>query len=384
MEYSIQTKKYEGPMELLLDLIKRNKIDISDISIVEITEQYVDYVDNMDEMDLDFASDFIDMAARLLEIKSRYILYLNISIVEITEQYVDYVDNMDEMDLDFASDFIDMAARLLEIKSRYILYLKYNSEDEEDPRKELVQKIEEYKKFREITDSLRDNIKEYDDRFYREKEEYLDEDDELDLSDITIDEIAKIALKIFRTIDDNEKSEEFLDKNEKLKSIVRQKNISVKEEYLDENDELDLSDITIDEIAKIALKIFRTIDDNEKSEEFLDKNEKLKSIVRQKNISVESRIDSIREKIKIESKVKFSDILESKEKREVIASFLAILELIKMKEIVIRQEGVYQDIIIRKKDENEDIIINDKADKEYEKLEKKASRRMERKFKSQQ
>ena len=180
MEYSIQTKKYEGPMELLLDLIKRNKIDISDISIVE-----------------------------------------------ITEQYVDYVDNMDEMDLDFASDFIDMAARLLEIKSRYILYLKYNSEDEEDPRKELVQKIEEYKKFREITDSLRDNIKEYDDRFYREKEEYLDEDDELDLSDITIDEIAKIALKIFRTIDDNEKSEEFLDKNEKLKSIVRQKNISV-------------------------------------------------------------------------------------------------------------------------------------------------------------
>ncbi|WP_317316373.1 segregation and condensation protein A [Peptostreptococcus russellii] len=278
MEYSIQTKKYEGPMELLLDLIKRNKIDISDISIVE-----------------------------------------------ITEQYVDYVDNMDEMNLDFASDFIDMAARLLEIKSRYILYLKYNSEDEEDPRKELVQKIEEYKKFREITDSLRDNIKEYDNRFYREKEEYLDE-----------------------------------------------------------NDKLDLSDITIDEIAKIALKIFRTIDDNEKSEEFLDKNEKLKSIVRQKNISVESRIDSIREKIKIESKVKFSDILESKEKREVIASFLAILELIKMKEIVIRQEGVYQDIIIRKKDENEDIIINDKADKEYEKLEKKASRRMERKFKSQQ
>lgn len=278
MEYSIQTKKYEGPMELLLDLIKRNKIDISDISIVE-----------------------------------------------ITEQYVDYVDNMDEMDLDFASDFIDMAARLLEIKSRYILYLKYNSEDEEDPRKELVQKIEEYKKFREITYSLRDNIKEYDDRFYREKEEYLDEDDELDLSDITIDEIAKIALKIFRTIDDNEKSEEFLDKNEKLKSIVRQK-----------------------------------------------------------NISVESRIDSIREKIKIESKVKFSDILESKEKREVIASFLAVLELIKMKEIVIRQEGVYQDIIIRKKDENEDIIISDKADKEYEKLERKASRKMERKFKSQQ
>lgn len=278
MEYSIQTKKYEGPMELLLDLIKRNKIDISDISIVE-----------------------------------------------ITEQYVDYVDNMGEMDLDLASDFIDMASRLLEIKSRYILYLKYNSEEEEDPRKELVQKIEEYKKFREITENLRDNIKEYDDRFYREKEEYIEEDEELDLSDITIDEIAKIALKIFKAIDENKKTEEFLDKNEKLKSIVKNK-----------------------------------------------------------NISVESRIDSIRERIKIKDKVKFSEVLESKEKKEVIANFLAILELIKMKEIVIQQEGVYQEIIIKRKPAGEEIIIKDTSEKEYEKIAKKASRRMERKLKSQQ
>ena len=80
MDYSIQTKKYEGPMELLMDLIHRNKIDISDISIFEITEQYVDYIDNMEKFDLDIASDFIDMASKLLEIKSRYILYLKYSV----------------------------------------------------------------------------------------------------------------------------------------------------------------------------------------------------------------------------------------------------------------------------------------------------------------
>ena len=274
MEYSIQTKKYEGPMELLLDLIKRNKIDISDISIVE-----------------------------------------------ITEQYVDYVDNMGKLDLDFASDFIDMAARLLEIKSRYILYLKYNSSEEEDPRKELVQKIEEYKKFREITENLRDSIKEYDDRFYREKEEYLEEE------------------------------------------------------------ELDLSVISIDEIAKIALKIFKKIDENKDTEEILKKNEKLKNIVRNKNISVESRIESIRDRIKLKKKIRFSEILESKEKKEVIANFLAILELIKMKEIIIQQEDVYQEIIIKRIESEEEIIIQDKYDKEYEKIEKKASRRMEKKIK---
>ena len=74
MDYSIQTKKYEGPMELLFDLISRNKIDIRDISIVEITNQYMEYVDHVKSIDMDLASDFIMMATRLLEIKSRYIL----------------------------------------------------------------------------------------------------------------------------------------------------------------------------------------------------------------------------------------------------------------------------------------------------------------------
>lgn len=274
MDYSIQTKKYEGPMELLMDLIHRNKIDISDISIFE-----------------------------------------------ITEQYVDYIDNMEKFDLDIASDFIDMASKLLEIKSRYILYLKYNLEEDEDPRKELQEKIEEYQKIREITDELREEIKEYEDRFYREKEEYLEEDD------------------------------------------------------------LDLAEISIESIKNIINKLFKEIDEQD-TEEVLNKNQKLKEIIEIKNISVESRMDSIRNNIISRKKIKFSDLIKSGSKKEIIANFLAVLELIKLKEIAIKQKSIEDEILIEKKENSQEILIEESnIDKEYEKIERKADRRFEKKQK---
>lgn len=274
MDYSIQTKKYEGPMELLMDLIHRNKIDISDISIFE-----------------------------------------------ITEQYVDYIDNMEKFDLDIASDFIDMASKLLEIKSRYILYLKYNLEEDEDPRKELQEKIEEYQKIREITDELREEIKEYEDRFYREKEEYLEEDD------------------------------------------------------------LDLAEISIESIKNIINKLFKEIDEQD-TEEVLNKNQKLKEIIEIKNISVESRMNSIRNNIISRKKIKFSDLIKSGSKKEIIANFLAVLELIKLKEIVIKQKSIEDEIQIEKKENSQETLIEESnIDKEYEKIERKANRRFEKKQK---
>lgn len=245
MNYSIQTKKYEGPMDLIFDLISRNKIDISDISIVE-----------------------------------------------ITEQYVEYVNNIKEDDLELASDFIAMASKLIEIKSRYILYMKYSKDTDEDPRNELVQKIEEYKKFRNITDnlkdSIKDSIKEYEDRFYREKSEIFDDETEFDLSNINIDEIKNLLPLIFG------KTEE-------------------------------------DRFIKS-----------------LEKNQNLKKIIKNKIIPVESKIEEIREKMFSNDSFLFKDILDSNSKSEVIASFLAILELIKIKEINILQSGFYNDIIIKK------------------------------------
>lgn len=246
MDYSIQTKKYEGPMELLFDLISRNKIDIRDISIVE-----------------------------------------------ITNQYMEYVDHVKSIDMDLASDFIMMATRLLEIKSRYILYVKDKGESEQDPRQELIDQIEEYKKYRQIAEEIKDKIKEYDNRFYRQEEEL---------------------------------------------------------ELEEEDDNLDLSRINLDEIESLLPDLFKILDQVKKNDKGLEKNPNLKKIVENRTISVEDRIKSLRYKIKEEERLSFIQSLESQDKKEVIASFLAMLELIKLKEIEIIQDKKNKDIIIIKRE----------------------------------
>ena len=246
MDYSIQTKKYEGPMELLFDLISRNKIDIRDISIVE-----------------------------------------------ITNQYMEYVDHVKSIDMDLASDFIMMATRLLEIKSRYILYVKDKGESEQDPRQELIDQIEEYKKYRQIAEEIKDKIKEYDNRFYRQEEEL---------------------------------------------------------ELEEEDDNLDLSRINLDEIESLLPDLFKILDQVKKNDKVLEKNPNLKKIVENRTISVEDRIKSLRSKIKEEERLSFIQSLESQDKKEVIASLLGLLELIKLKEIEIIQDKKNKDIIIIKRE----------------------------------
>ncbi len=71
---SYKLEKFEGPLDLLLHLIEKNKVDIYDIPIVEITRQYLEYVSRMEREDLNVVSDFLVMAATLLDIKSRMLL----------------------------------------------------------------------------------------------------------------------------------------------------------------------------------------------------------------------------------------------------------------------------------------------------------------------
>lgn len=233
-------------MELLFDLISRNKIDIRDISIVE-----------------------------------------------ITNQYMEYVDHVKSIDMDMASDFIMMATRLLEIKSRYILYVKDKGESEQDPRQELIDQIEEYKKYRQIAEEIKDKIKEYDNRFYRQEEEL---------------------------------------------------------ELEEEDDNLDLSRINLEEIETLLPDLFKILDQVKKNDKGLEKNPNLKKIVENRTISVEDRIKSLRSKIKEGERLSFIQSLESQDKKEVIASFLAMLELIKLKEIEIIQDKKNKDIIIIKRE----------------------------------
>ncbi len=72
--YKFKLTNFEGPLDLLLHLIKESKMEIFEVNLAEITEQYLQYLDGLDELDMDKASDFIDMAATLLEIKSKHLL----------------------------------------------------------------------------------------------------------------------------------------------------------------------------------------------------------------------------------------------------------------------------------------------------------------------
>ena len=74
MDYSIKIDKFEGPMDLLLHLIKESNIDIYDISINDITKQYMGYLNKMEELNINVASSYLVMAAELMEIKSKSLL----------------------------------------------------------------------------------------------------------------------------------------------------------------------------------------------------------------------------------------------------------------------------------------------------------------------
>lgn len=119
IEFKLQV--FEGPLDLLLHLIEKNKVNIYDIPIVEITEQYIDYVKQMDRQDLDIVSEFLIMAATLLDIKAKMLL-----------------------------------PKTPEAE-----------EDEEDPRLELVEKLLEYKRYKYMSYELRDRQIEAEKSMYR-------------------------------------------------------------------------------------------------------------------------------------------------------------------------------------------------------------------------
>ncbi|MDZ4167376.1 MAG: segregation/condensation protein A [Coriobacteriia bacterium] len=74
MAYRVRTDAFEGPFDLLLQLVAKQKVDIGGLSIAEITDQYLEYIERLDDLDLDVASDFLLVAATLLEIKAAALL----------------------------------------------------------------------------------------------------------------------------------------------------------------------------------------------------------------------------------------------------------------------------------------------------------------------
>ena len=74
MSYRVRTEHFEGPFDLLLHLVSRQKLDVAEISVADVTDQYLEHVDRMHDLDLDVASDFLLVAATLLEMKAAGLL----------------------------------------------------------------------------------------------------------------------------------------------------------------------------------------------------------------------------------------------------------------------------------------------------------------------
>ena len=159
MDMKFKLESFEGPLDLLLHLIEKNKVNIYDIPIVEITDQYLEYIDEMKKQDLDVMSEFLVMAATLLNIKYKMLLPKE-AVVE---------------------------------------------EEEEDPRAELVQQLLEYKMYRTYAYELRDRQVDANQIFYKEPtipDEVLAYEEPVDvdqlISDLTLNKLNVVFQSVIK------------------------------------------------------------------------------------------------------------------------------------------------------------------------------------------
>lgn len=247
-EINIRLDAFEGPLDLLYHLIEKNEIDIYDIPVAALAEQYLAYLDAAEDRDMDGMSEFLLMAATLLEIKSK------------------------------------------------LLLPKTKAEAEEegpDPREELVQKLLEYKQIKEATETLREREEDAAQFFYKE-------------ADASVEKL--------------------------------------KEREPEELDEI-LQGVTLDDLC-VAFR--RVLERNE------TKVDRIRSSFRsvQKDIfTISEKMEYIRDLLILRpnGETAFHRIFrENAGKMEKVVTFLALLELIKQKEVQITQERNFGEILIRK------------------------------------
>ena len=169
MTMTFQLKDFDGPLDLLLTLIGKAQIDIREI----------------------FVSD-------------------------ITEQYLQIVRNAPDLDMDEASDFLLMAASLLEIKSRAMLPRPPKTDGETDPETELIRRLEEYKRFRETAESMKAFEEAAKRVFTKLPEEYPLPPQEVELTGLTLEGLQEAFLRIWARrpqLDDDPESNHYAPRN---------------------------------------------------------------------------------------------------------------------------------------------------------------------------
>ena len=233
---AFKLKDYDGPLDLLLTLIGKAQIDIRDIFVSE-----------------------------------------------ITEQYLQIVRNAPDLDMEEASDFLLMAATLLEIKSRAMLPRPVKNEDETDPEAELIRRLEEYKRFRETAESMK--------------------------------EFENAAKRVFTKLP---------------------------EEYPLPPREVELTGLTLEGLQEAFLRIWQRrpqLDDDPESNHYAPRN-----IRRDVHTVQECMLDLIR-RIKKAKRMRFEDAFsEAPTREEVVTFFLAVLELLKLGQMHVQQDVVYGEI----------------------------------------
>ncbi len=154
--YRIELESFQGPLDLLLHLIRKNELDIYDIPIAEITNQYLAYLDIMQDLDLEVASEFLVMASNLMYIKSRMLLPLD--------------DEEEE------------------------------EEEGEDPREELIRRLIEYQRYKKAAEELAGMPVLHHDIFVRPETDRSNQDDEI-YTEATIFQLMDAFQKILSKAD---------------------------------------------------------------------------------------------------------------------------------------------------------------------------------------
>ena len=242
MDLNVKLQVFEGPLDLLLHLLEKNKVNIYDIPIVEITNQYMEYIN---------------------ELKRR--------------------------DLNVMSEFLVMAATLIDIKSRMLLPAGDEEEEEEDPRAQLVQQLLEYKMYKCISYELRDR--------------------QVDAQRVMF----------------------------KVPTIPRE----VLEYETPVNLEELVSDVTLSRLNAIFKSIMK------KQVDRIDPVRSKFGKIEKEEVSLEEKMEYLLEYAKEHTSFSFRGLLEAQSsKMEIIVTFLAVLELMKMGNISISQEYIFDDIQI--------------------------------------
>ena len=243
MELEFKLQAFEGPLDLLLHLIDKNKVSIYDIPIVDITAQYLEYVRQMDKTDLDIVSEFLVMAATLLDIKSRMLLPAE----------------------------------------------KNEDGEEEDPRKELVERLLEYRKYKYLGEELRDQSVGSDRRFFR-------------------DPAVPPEVAAYRPPVDLG---------------------------------LLLADVTLEHMKKIFEDVMK------RRSNMQDEIHSRFGTIKREKVQISERIVAVKKQVLKGGRFSFRSLLGSKStKLDVIVTFMAVLELIRTGDIQLTEDSTRDDIIV--------------------------------------